>query len=287
MLPILDVQIVNNHLFVINAKERIVADVDDCDTAAEEVPIILDGVYVFDLAGPSLEVDWDWTDTSDVTVDYTTANGREETSYCEAGYWLAPGSTTTHLLDGTDYLHTNSLWVDAAQRWVLSAHDVDHVYTVDRDSTSYTYSEVVSDIDGKGLGGDWTFDATFFPGEFLGQHTVHWGPTGDLVLFDNHNAGDTRGVVYDVDASAMTLEATAQYTMEDSGSPISCLFGGSGWITLGGNAFLTCPSFSGHALLNEFNGSDSVNWAVTMECDSGTPNYDPVGFAFRAYPNVW
>lgn len=282
-----DVQIVNNMLFALNAKELLVPDVDDCDgdwNSTENKYMILDGVYGFDLAGPTLEVDWDWTDAASMTMDYTAFVAAAD---CISSYWN-PASGL--LLRGTDVLHTNSLWVDVAEQWMLSSKAQSDVFSIDRDMYSGTYNDVISQIDGAGTVGDWTFDASpTNPVAFNDQHAAHWGPLGDLVLFDNHAGGDTRGVVYSLDTYAMEIDAIEQYTMlDDSSATIACLFGGSAWLTLGGNAFLTCPMANGteHAVLNEFDGSDNVIWTVQMECDPGSPDYDPVGSAFRGYANA-
>ena len=281
-----DVQIVNNMLFALNAREVEVADAGDCDgdlNFAENQYMILDGVYGFDLAGPTLEVEWDWTDAASMTMDYTA---RATDPDCLNGYWY---TSPSYQLRGSDVLHTNSLWVDVAEQWMLSSKAEHDVFSIDRDEYSGTYNDVIGQIDGDGVDGDWTFGSSpTYPVAFNGQHAAHWGTLGDLVLFDNHSSssGPTRGVVYSLDDGTMEIDAIEQYTMLDLGpSTIYCPFGGSAWQTLGGNAFLTCPQTSGHAIFNEFDGSDSVIWTVELECDGGA-SYLPVGSAFCGYANA-
>jgi len=100
-------------------------------------------------------------------------------------------------------------------------------------------------------------------------------------------SGVSRGVVYDLDASAGTASATAQYTMEDLGAAdLYCPTGSSLWQMLAGHALATCAEVGGTntAMVNEFDSSDSVVWAVELECDAG---YQRNGTAFRGYANVW
>lgn len=284
-----DVQWHGGKLWALNAKDISVADDLDCDgdlNYTETKPIIVDGFYGFEFFGaPSVETDWDWRDAG-VTVDYTVA-----TSCTGGGYW---GSQ----LLGHDYMHTNSFWIDAASQWIFSLRKQSDVLWVDGDPGSGTYEDLMDEFDGDGVGGNYTHVAGGFSEAIIGQHAAHWGPAGELVVFDNHYGGGgvARGVMYDLDDSAGTASAAHSYTMKDgSAANVTCGSGGSAYALTGGNFFATCPETgtgaSRRAVFNEFFADDATSpnlrWTVEMQCDNGGTNYDAVATAFRGYPNVW
>ncbi len=282
-----DLAVFDGSLYVLTAEEVGVTDLLDCDgdsSTSDTYPIVVDGMYVFDLTSgtPTLSDEWMWTDVAGVTVDYTVAGT------CTSSYW---GSSVA----GADYMHTNSLWVDVAEQWMFSVHNLDSIWMVDADPTSSTYNEVAWTMNGgdpTDTGDSWEMVAGGYDEEFHGQHTAHWGPNADLAIFDNQwtNTGGTgvsRGVVFELDATGGTASATAQYTMEDlAAADIYCPTGSSLWQLLGGHALATCAEVNGTsaAMVNEFDASDSVVWAVELECDAG---YQRNGTAFRGYANLW
>jgi len=53
--------------------------------------------------------------------------------------------------------------------------------------------------------------------DFDTQHAAYWDPDGNLALFDNRDdvAGNSRGVIYEIDEMLMTAESIEQYTVEN------------------------------------------------------------------------
>ncbi len=282
-----DLAVFDGSLHVLTAEEVGVTDLLDCDadsSTSDTYPIVVDGMYVFDLTSgtPTLADEWMWTDVAGVTVDYTVAGT------CTSSYW---GSSVV----GADYMHTNSLWVDVAEQWMFSLHNLDSIWMVDADPASSTYNELAWTMNGGDpgdTGDDWEMVTGGYDEEFHGQHTAHWGPDADLVIFDNQwtntgGSGVSRGVVFELDAGAGTASAVAQYTVEDlAAGDVYCPTGSSLFPMLGGHALATCAEVDGtnSAVVNEFDASDSVVWAVELQCDAG---YTRTSTAFRGYANLW
>ncbi len=278
-----DVQRLSTHIVALTAEDVDVDDVLNCDGNATttQFPIIVDGLVSFDTTSgtPLLDLEWDFTDVTGVTVDYTQASCPPSggTSYWE------------DMLEGEDYYHTNSFWFDAANQWMFSIHDLDAIYSIDSDITSGTYNQLIWTLAGDGTG-DFSFVGGGLDEDFSTQHAAYWDPDGNLTLFDNDWSGgpDSRGLVLEMDETAMTVEAIEQYTVEDiAATNADCPMGGSTLIMVGGNAFTACPQFSAapkRAVVNEFDTTDSAVWTVELEC---TTDYEPISNAFRAYPNPW
>lgn len=275
------VERVGKQIFVLTADDVEVADPwRDCDgdPLTTTFPIVVDGVYALDPSAPSIDIDWTWNDAG-VTFDYTDAG-------CPAGnpsdYWY--GS-----LAGRDFMHTNSLWIDSSNEWLFSLHNQSYVTAVDADPLSLTYNTVLWEMDGTGAAGDFAFASGGYSEGFVAQHNAHWGPTGDLVMFDNKwLVPGARGVVYSVDTGTWTLDALEEFTMQDlSSSTVECSIGGSTAVMLGGNVLTTCPSESStsnhYAVFNEFDAANNIIRTVEMECNG----LDPTSTAFRAYTNPW
>ncbi len=280
-----DVQRLGDEIVVLTARDVAVTDTDDCDADAnttETFPIIVDGLAAFDTSGtfPVQTVDYLLTDINGMVVDYSTYNCKPPV------YWNGQ-------LAGSDVLHTNAFWIDVADQWMFSLKVPSTVMSVDRELGSGTTNDIMWEAVGSLTTGDFSATAGGYDETFSDQHAVSWGPTGEFLIFDNGPGGgaSTRGVAYDMDVGAMTLDVTGEYEMENAaGNPIMCPAGGSLFHTLGGHALATCPETNPaapYAVINEFNGSNNVVWSLELECDSAPTNYDPAGIAFRGYANPW
>ncbi len=277
-----DVQRVGNYIWALTAEDVDVSDVLDCDAnaATTTFPIVVDGLVSFDTSGatPVLDTEWDFTDVTGVTVDYSVATCPSPTG----GYWA-------DRLDGKDYFHTNSFWFDSASQWMFSIHDLDSIYSVDGDPASGTYNQLIWNLAADGSG-DFSLGGGVYDDDFDTQHAAYWDPDGNLALFDNRVdvAGNSRGVIYEIDESLMTVESIEQYTVENvTGGNTDCPMGGNLVKMLSGNALTTCPQWGSgdtRAVINEFDGSDNAVWTVELECAT---DYKPTGNAFRSYPNIW
>lgn len=278
-----DVQRRGDLIHVLNARDVMVTDVLDCDADAsttDQYPIIVDGLYTFDTSGvfPVIVTDFMLTDAAGVTIDYTTH------SCGSPGYW-------NPRLDGKDAMHTNAFWIDVADQWMFSLKSPSQVWSVDRDLGSGTVNQIIWEAHGSLATGDFSDTAGGLDETFSDQHTVHWGPNGEFMLFDNGPGGGvkSKGMTYTMDVGLMTLDALAEYTVEDSsGATKACSAGGSAFLALGGNAVVTCPANGGPdspASINEFDATNNVVWALDMECNPAS--YLPAGIAFRGYANPW
>lgn len=278
-----DVQRVGDLIHVLTARDVMVTDVLDCDgdaSTTDQYPIIVDGLYTFDTSGafPTITTDFMLTDVAGVTIDYTTAT-------CGApAYWYGQ-------LAGKDAVHTNAFWIDSAEQWMFSLKEPSAVWSVDRDLASGTFNQILWEAHGGLTSGDFSAVAGGIDETFSDQHTVHWGPNGEFMLFDNGPGGGvkSKGMAYEMDVGAMTLDGLGEYTVEDStGATKFCSAGGSAFLTLGGNAVVTCPANGGNdspASINEFDATNNVVWALDVHCPG--PTYLPAGIAFRGYANPW
>ncbi len=267
-----DVQRVGTTIWALSAKSVDVTDTRDCDADVSTTmyPIIVDGLYGFDTSGSVVtqSEDWDWREVD--TVNYTVATCAAST------YW---GTR----LSGNDYMHTNSFWIDAADQWMFSRHNLSDIVSVD---TTASPPVISWELDGSS-GGDFTQTGGGYSEVFDGQHHAHWGPSGDLVLFDNAYPTPTpRGLVMDLDVATMTVTTINQGTMTDAGgSTFSCPAGGSTVQFSAGGMVATCPKRSNTtAEFNEFSPSDTAVWKMDLSCAAG---YSPSSLAFRGYPNPW
>lgn len=111
-----------------------------------------------------------------------------------------------------DYIHVNDIAEDNDGNLLLSCRHLDEVVKIDR-----LTGDVIWRMGGsKSKGNQFTFindDIDGFTG-FSHQHSAHWLPGGNLILFDNgelRNQKFSRAVEYRVDQQAMTAERVWQY----------------------------------------------------------------------------
>jgi hypothetical protein len=101
-----------------------------------------------------------------------------------------------------DYVHANSIDVDADGNLIVSARNTSAVYKIDRGSGRIIWR----------LGGRRS-DFTMGPGaSFALQHDARRQPDGTLTIFDDGEApGSSRGIVLRLDETAMTATLIREY----------------------------------------------------------------------------
>lgn len=111
-----------------------------------------------------------------------------------------------------DYIHVNDIAEDKDGNLLLSCRHLDEVVKIDRITGTVLWRMGGS----KSKGNQFTFvndDIDGFVG-FSHQHSAHWLPNGNLIMFDNGELRQnkfSRAVEYHVDQQAMTVERVWQY----------------------------------------------------------------------------
>lgn len=135
-----------DHTWILSAEQKDVTDLLDCDADTytdDEYPIVVDGVYGFDVATDTLDAGWTtMLAYPDMAYDDGTCTGRFA---CGEGYWHEDGEP-----DGCDWSHVNSFWLDDYGRWTFSLHAWDRILAVDGEATSSTYQDTLWSFDGDG-----------------------------------------------------------------------------------------------------------------------------------------
>ena len=173
--------------------------------------VLLDAVEVFDASGAEVAL-WRLADHLDPLPDLHGA------------------------LDD-DYSHANSIWVDDAGDWYLSARHLSAVFKIaglDAPDAGAIRWILVGDPEEVRVEG-----TLQLLGEesFVRQHNVHITPQGHLALFDNRRAypDPSRALWLDVDEEAGTASVVQAWTL-----PMHCPFQGGVWSTAAGTALATC-----------------------------------------------
>lgn len=195
-------------------------------------------------------------------------------------------------MSGCDWAHTNSLWVDAALQWTLSSKLWSRILSVDGDPASGAYRSLEWELEGDGVGGDFTlFSSGSYTATFSSQHAAMWTFDDTTLLFDNHlstSGPDSRGIT--IDWSTGDADIVAEYLMEDStGGHLNCLMGGAFIDVLPSETmFAFCPSHQQYydPFFNEFDGINQVAWGMNAACPSGNGVRDSLS-SYRGYPILW
>jgi hypothetical protein len=272
-----DVMKTGSILWALTAENQTVSDTDNCDGASATFPIIVDGVYGFNTSTDTLAEEWDLSEV------YSPSYADATCTSCSASYWSGE-------LTGCDWSHANSLWVDAAKQWTISLRDWSRIISIDGDPVSGTYRDLDWELEGSGVGGDFTLSSTpGYTATFSGQHAVMWTGSDTTLLYDNHTStvgDDSRAI--EIDWSSGDADIVNEYLMESSaGSNLSCQTGGTALDLLpSGHKFAFCTSnhTANDPLFNEFDASNSLVWGMKAECPAGVRTLSP---SYRGYANLW
>lgn len=177
--------------------------------------------------------------------------------------------------DPNDCMHTNALWVGQDSSWTMSQRTAGRVVQVDGDPFSATYGQVVWELDGQGIDGNFSIaSAVSTDLTFEGQHNIQILPDGELLLFDNEfdpypapgaGMGDpVRGL--EIRLVGTTAVITAEYDTGRSGS--ACNSRGSAFKVKGsgGNVLTTCTDSN---LIQEIDSTGTVLWEASTACSVG------------------
>jgi len=214
-----------------------------------------DGVTVFDAS--SIVDQWDLSSLYDPVMDCYETN---------------------------DCVHTNALWVGHDGSWTLSQRTPGRVIQIDGDPTSATYGQLLWELDGQGVNGDFTIassSAGIRDWTFEGQHNVQFLSNGNLLLFDNEFVPHPR-------PGAGTGNAVRALELQFRGSSVVLLreydtgmFGGSACPTRGsafkidwpgGNVLTTCSDSN---RIQEIAPSGTLLWEASTSCPSATLTGQP------------
>lgn len=183
-----------------------------------------------------------------------------------------------------DYLHANSIYVDADGNFYLSWLSIDAVGKFVGDRAAPHWGEALWLMTGDGkpgdLGNDIAVDWSDIggPDEFGAQHNVHLRHDGRLMLLDNQNG---RGLVLSVDEATLTATVDAEYPTHEP----NCFAQGTAMDTVAGNAVVAC----GTGWVREFDlATSALVWEAEIVCRNGGGAGLSPGGAVRWYPlDAW
>lgn len=108
------------------------------------------------------------------------------------------------------------------------------------------------------------------------QHHLHVEDDGTWLLFDNGNRRDSRGLAFEVDEGAGTVEITREVTfadLEDGDFDGRCDRVGSTVRTPSDHLVLMCGP---HQLIADFDASDSLAWSMEIDTTSTVQHAQPL-----------
>ncbi len=266
-----DLMVMDNTLWVITAEEVSYPDTDDCDgdPSTTTLDFITDGVAAFTLDGTQI-LEWDMSQI------YTPwACGQE-------GYWALQ-------MDGEDWAHANSIWVNQDLEWTISLRFTNMVIQVDGDPASPDFGELVWELAGASSDttDDWRLWSSSLEPNFSWQHHAWWKRDGRMMLYDNNSMGpiDTRVVEIEFDESTMAAEIVEEYDLG-----MTCNGQGSAFDMLpSGNVVANCSDdtttrgiVDGTIFEFESTGHTTV-WEMDVSCDAtASPAGTRIGPLYRA-----
>jgi len=214
-----------------------------------------DGVLVFD--GSGLIDSWD---ASELYIPAISAGAYDPSTDCYSD---------------SDCTHTNALWVGRDDTWTMSLRTPGRVIQVDGDPASPTYGQLLWDLDGQGVTGDFalvssaTIDTTF-----EGQHNVQFLPNGKLLMWDNEfqphpGAGASTGMSRGLEIRLVGGYAAITHEYNTWSSGALCFSRGSTFKIDGphGNVLTTCADGN---TIQEVDSMGRTLWEAQTSC-SGTP----------------
>jgi hypothetical protein len=168
-------------------------------------------------------------------------------------------------INSNDYLHTNSIYVDAAGDLYLNFLNQASVSKMNGDHTSPDFGQVQWTLTGDAGANDIGFDIDVDwdgiggPDGFGFEHNMHLRNDGRLMLLDNDNG---RGLVFTVDEVAKTAVVDASYdTYENSCGPQ-----GTAMDTKAGNAVVACDT----EWVREYDlATAAMIWEGELSCRNG------------------
>jgi Arylsulfotransferase (ASST) len=173
-----------------------------------------------------------------------------------------------------DFLHTNSVYVDAAGDIYLSWLGQAMIAKLDGDLASPTFGDPIWQLDGESGGGLTTTIATDFsgvgaPGSFEDQHSVILRADGRVQLLDNNNG---RALVIAVDEKTNTATVDAEFATFEN----ACSVQGTSRSTVAGNPVVGCLGDT----VREYDiTTEQMLWQAEVQCQTG-----PAGGSSRFYP---
>jgi len=230
---------------------------------------IVDGIMVFD-SDYNYDRDWSMTD----------AFPAEECHFFETstgpGYWW--GTYTNK-----DWVHANSIFVDADADWLISLNHPSVVVEIDG-STGAANWALHGDNTETGEG-DWDIvsSPTVTPDDFNKQHHAWWTVDDTMMLFDNRldEAEDSRGIEIEFDSGNSEFDIIDEW---DTG--FDCPATGSTFDILPrGNILTTCSKEgSRNDKITEFaRSTGSKAYELTLTCATGS-GYNHNTSLYRAEP---
>jgi hypothetical protein len=283
-----DILRADDRIYALSAESIDVPDSEDpsapiCATLPETTyPIVVDGVIAFDRSSNLQVVNWELDDV--YSVAYTADRCSGPTACGGGGYWDG-------LLAGCDWAHANSLWIDAADQWLLSYKNPDIVASIDMSGASAVEDWSLC-ADGAGCTYSLGTAVTFSE-----QHAAMWsGDDPDRMLLFDDEAGtptgyDSRALVLDWSSGSPAVEAALDMVRVDGSTRAKCTTGGS-VLDISGttSAVGFCAKYdlptvaSASPLVNEFNFETGArNWAMEVSCST-----DRVRPGYRGYPvSLW
>lgn len=162
-----------------------------------------------------------------------------------------------------DWMHTNTIYVDATGDVFLSLLGQDSILKIEGDLASPdfgTHLWTLAGAPGMGLGQDFTVDWSVVdgPNAFGDQHSALLRHDGRLMFLDNDNG---RGLVITVDDAAMT--ATVDEAWETVQA--SCGPQGTARDSVIGNSFVGCSGDD----MTEYDPTMGEVWSAEVDCGAG------------------
>ena len=269
-----DLVVKDDMLWAVTAEEVSFPDRDDCDgdPTTKTIDFIMDGVLAWTRDGTEV-INWDMSEV------YTPWSCGQE------NYWNLQ-------MDGEDWAHANSLWVNSDNEWTLSLRFLNRIIHVDGDPSSSTFGDLIWDLSGNLLDSsdDWDLiSSASYAAQFSWQHHAWWKPDGTLMVYDNQTLGphDTRSIAIEFDETAMTADIVDEHDLgmicNGQGAAFDML--PSGHIVANCSDDGTTPGVVDPTIM-EFTGTGSTTaWEMDVSCGTTTyPMASRVGPLYRAQP---
>jgi hypothetical protein len=267
-----------------------------CDTPAGDLDLTIDGVIAFDRTTNEQTLDWDLTEVYGYYDASTNPGGVGYTNSRCGGAAGCAGPYWTGLLDGCDWAHLNSIWIDDADQWLLSLKNPSTIVSVDSTTSPAAKSWDLCNATPGGCTYNLGTGAAY---RFSEQHAALWmaDPDTSMLFFDNEHGdlGDADARALMVDWSGTSPTIAASYDIEHvDGRPAYCATGGS-VLDISGTGYLlaTCATDSDaddrHPIVNEFAlEGGAATWVMEVWCPTRTVEGVEVPVrtrpSYRGYP---
>ncbi len=246
----------NGHVMLITVDWEIVDMSDEVEGGNEEAVVKVGGIQEIDADG---NVIFNW-----LGLDYLPVTD------------AAPEVVDLTDVD-IDYMHSNSVEVDADNNLLLSNRNLFEATKIDRET-----GDVIWRLGG-GAGNQFTFIGDE-PVDFTMQHDVRRDSDGNLTVFDNGNFHDTRATyirTYALDEENLEATLLWRYTREDGDRlPFSATQGNSQPLADGGFFIGWGPPAYDSVLVSEITDDGTITWQMSTH---NTEQYDYIPHTYRAF----